>query len=80
MAINIPSTTAPDYYLSITAPQGVGYFCAYILPYVDDGRWAAIGIGAQMAHSLMFIIAQYEGNVTLSVRLARYLELFEALR
>jgi hypothetical protein len=25
MAINIPSTTAPDYYISITAPQSVGY-------------------------------------------------------
>lgn len=25
MAINIPSTTASDYYLSITAPHSVGY-------------------------------------------------------
>ena len=34
--------------------------------------WAAIGIGRQMAHSLMFIIAQNNGNVSLSVRLTPY--------
>jgi hypothetical protein len=25
MAINIPSASAPDYYLAITAPQAIGY-------------------------------------------------------
>jgi len=30
MAINIPSTSAPDYYLSITAPEAVGYAVSQI--------------------------------------------------
>jgi len=70
MAINIPSTSSTDYYLAITAPQNIGYqyqvSCAYSI------SWASIGIGGKMANSLMFIIAQNNGNVSLSVRLTPY--------
>jgi len=37
-----------------------------------DNRWASVGIGEKMAHALMFIIANNNGNVTLSVRLTPY--------
>ena len=74
MAINIPSTSAPDYYISITAPQAVGYALSltHYLSLAYSSRWAAIGIGSRMPHSLMFVIAQYNGNITLSVRLSEY--------
>ena len=38
----------------------------------SDLSWASIGIGHKMAHSLMFIITQNKGNVSLSVRLTPY--------
>lgn len=34
--------------------------------------WASVGIGNKMPHSLMFIIAPNNGNVSLSVRLTEY--------
>ena len=69
-AINIPSTTSPDYYIAITAPENIGYvnYSAMFFNF----RWASIGIGHKMPHSLMFIIAQKNGNVSLSVRLSQY--------
>jgi hypothetical protein len=70
MAINIPSASAPDYYLAITAPQAIGYLLGRFGEQVLTSSWAAVGIGSQMPHSLMFIIAQYNGNVTLSIRTA----------
>ena len=68
-AMNIPSDTATDYTMSITAPDKIGYLT---ITSEADGSWAAVGIGNQMAGSLMFIIAKNNGNITLSVRLAEY--------
>ena len=69
-AINIPSIKAPDYFIAITAPDNVGYNNHFSK--TADNSWASIGIGNKMPHSLMFIIAQNNDNVSLSVRMSEY--------